>query len=39
VFISVQVKYREAALTIMSAVRGLLVAFIAYGRMVLQPIF
>jgi len=39
VFIAVHVKYREVAPTIMSAVLGLLMAFIAYGRMVLQPIF
>jgi uncharacterized membrane protein YphA (DoxX/SURF4 family) len=39
VFIWVHVKYREVAPTILSAVLGLLVAFIAYGRMVLQPIF
>ena len=39
VFIVVHVKYREVAPTILSAVLGLLLAFIAYGRMVLQPIF
>ena len=39
VFIGVHVKYREVAPTIMSAVLGLLMAFIAYGRLVLQPIF
>jgi uncharacterized membrane protein YphA (DoxX/SURF4 family) len=39
VFVWVHIKYREVAPTIMSAVLGLLVAFIAYGRMVLQPIF
>jgi uncharacterized membrane protein YphA (DoxX/SURF4 family) len=39
VFIWAHVKYREVSPTIMSAVLGLLVAFIAYGRMVLQPIF
>jgi uncharacterized membrane protein YphA (DoxX/SURF4 family) len=38
VFIAVHVKYREIAPIIMSAVLGLLMAFIAYGRMVLQPI-
>jgi uncharacterized membrane protein YphA (DoxX/SURF4 family) len=38
VFIGVHVKYREAAPIIMSAVLGLLMAFIAYGRMVLKPI-
>ena len=37
VFIWVHVKYREIGSTIMSAVLGLLVAFIAYGRMVLRP--
>ena len=39
VFIGVHVKYREVAPTILSVVLGLLMAFIAYGRMVLQPIF
>jgi DoxX-like family len=39
VFIGVHVKYREAAPIIMSAVLGVLMAFIAYGRMVLSPIF
>jgi uncharacterized membrane protein YphA (DoxX/SURF4 family) len=39
VFIWVHVKYREVAPTILSAVLGLLVAFIAYGRMILHPIF
>ena len=38
VFIGVHVKYREVAPIIMSAVLGLLMAFIAYGRMVLAPI-
>ncbi len=38
VFVWVHVKYREVAPTILSAVLGLLMAFIAYGRMVLQPI-
>ena len=38
VFIGVHVKYREVAPIIMSAVLGLIMAFIAYGRMVLQPI-
>ena len=38
VFIWVHVKYREVAPTIMSAVLGILVAFIAYGRLVLLPI-
>jgi uncharacterized membrane protein YphA (DoxX/SURF4 family) len=39
VFIGVHVKYREVAPMILSGVLGLLLAFIAYGRMVLQPIF
>jgi hypothetical protein len=38
-FVWVHVKYREVAPTILSGVLGLLTAFIAYGRMVLQPIF
>jgi uncharacterized membrane protein YphA (DoxX/SURF4 family) len=38
VFIGVHVKYREIAPTILSGVLGLLMAFIAYGRMVLKPI-
>ena len=38
VFIGVHVKYREITPTIMSAVLGILMAFVAYGRMVLQPI-
>jgi hypothetical protein len=37
-FIWVHVKYREITPTILSAVLGLLMAFIAYGRMVLKPI-
>ena len=39
VFIGVHVKYREIAPIIMSGVLGLLMAFIAYGRTVLKPIF
>ena len=39
VFIGVHVKYREITPIIMSGVLGLLMAFIAYGRMVLNPIF
>jgi hypothetical protein len=39
VFIGVHVKYREVAPTISSGVLGLLMAFVAYGRIVLQPIF
>ena len=38
VFIAVHVKYREIAPIIISGVLGLLMAFIAYGRMVLRPI-
>jgi hypothetical protein len=38
VFIGVHVKYHEIPPIIMSAVLGLLMAFIAYGRMVLKPI-
>jgi uncharacterized membrane protein YphA (DoxX/SURF4 family) len=36
IFIGVHVKYREMTPIIMSAVLGLLMAFIAYGRMVLN---
>ena len=39
VFVGVHVKYREIAPIILSGVLGLLMAFIAYGRMVLEPIF
>ena len=39
VFIGVHVKYREIAPIVMSGVLGLLMAFIAYGRLVLKPIF
>jgi uncharacterized membrane protein YphA (DoxX/SURF4 family) len=38
VFIWVHVQYREFSHIIMSAVLGLLMAFIAYGRMFLKPI-
>ena len=38
VFVGVHVKYREATPIIMSVVLGLLMAFVAYGRMALQPI-
>ncbi len=38
VFIGVHVEYREIAPIVMSAVLGLLMAFVAYGRMFLQPI-
>jgi uncharacterized membrane protein YphA (DoxX/SURF4 family) len=37
-FIGVHLKYREVAPIIMSGVLGLLMAFIAYGRMFLKPI-
>jgi len=39
VFIFVHLKYREPTPIIMSAVLGLVMSFIAYGRMVLSPIF
>jgi hypothetical protein len=39
VFIGVHVKYREITPIILSTVLGLLMAFIAYGRMVVKPIF
>ena len=39
VFIGVHAKYRETGSIVMSGVLGLLMAFIAYGRMVLKPIF
>jgi uncharacterized membrane protein YphA (DoxX/SURF4 family) len=38
VFIGVHVKYREKTPVIMSVVLGLLMAFIAYSRLVLAPI-
>jgi hypothetical protein len=38
VFIGVHVQYHEIPSIIVSAVLGLLMAFIAYGRMVLKPI-
>jgi len=38
VFIWVHAKYRESTPIVMSAVLGLLMTFIAYGRMVLSPI-
>ena len=38
VFIWVHVQYREIGSMIMSGVLGFLMAFIAYGRMVLKPI-
>jgi hypothetical protein len=39
VFVGVHVKYREITPMIMSGSLGLLMAFIAYGRMALKPIF
>ena len=39
VFVGVHVKYHEVTPIIFSVVLGLLMAFIAYGRMVLRPIF
>jgi len=39
VFVGVHVKYHEITPMILSGVLGLLMAFIAYGRMVLTPIF
>jgi uncharacterized membrane protein YphA (DoxX/SURF4 family) len=39
VFIGVHAKYREITPIILSSVLGLLMAFVAYGRMVLKPIF
>jgi hypothetical protein len=38
VFIGVHVKYREPPAIVMSAVLGLAMAFVAYGRFVLAPI-
>lgn len=37
-FVAVHIKYREASPIVMSAVLGLLMAFVAYGRIVLHPI-
>jgi hypothetical protein len=37
VFVGVHAKYHERAPILMSVVLGLLMSFIAYGRMVLQP--
>jgi uncharacterized membrane protein YphA (DoxX/SURF4 family) len=39
VFVWVHIKYKEMTPIILSAVLGLLMAFIVYGRMVLKPIF
>jgi uncharacterized membrane protein len=38
VFVGVHVKYQEIAPVVLSGVLGLLMAFIAYGRLVLRPI-
>ena len=38
VFVGVHVKYRETPSIIMSGALGLVMAFVAYGRMVLSPI-
>jgi DoxX-like family len=37
VFVGVHVKYREVAPMILSGALGLVMAFVAYGRIVLQP--
>ena len=39
VFVWVHIKYGQISPIILSGVLGLLMAFIAYGRMVLKPIF
>jgi uncharacterized membrane protein YphA (DoxX/SURF4 family) len=39
VFIGVHAKYGEVGSIIMSGTLGVLMAFIAYGRMILKPIF
>src|SRR5580658_3416815 len=39
VFVAVHVKYRETTPMILSGVLGLVMAFVAYGRMDLKPIF
>jgi uncharacterized membrane protein YphA (DoxX/SURF4 family) len=39
VFIGVHAKYHEITPIVLSGVLGLLMAFIAYGRMVLKPLF
>jgi hypothetical protein len=38
VFVTVHVRYRELTPMLMSGALGLLMAFVAYGRMVLRPI-
>ena len=39
VFVAVHIKYREVPAIVLSGALGLLMAFIAYGRTVLAPIF
>jgi hypothetical protein len=39
VFVGVHAKYREVAPIVLSVGLGLVMAFVAYGRMVLKPIF
>ena len=39
IFVGVHVKFREVAPVIMSGVLGLVMVFIAYGRVVLAPVF
>ena len=39
VFVGVHAKYREITSILMSGALGLLMVFVAYGRMVLEPIF
>jgi hypothetical protein len=38
VFVVVHIKYREITPTIMSGLLGLIMVFIAYGRLVLMPL-
>ncbi len=39
VFVWVHSRYREAAPIVLSAVLGLVMAFVVYGRLVLRPLF
>jgi uncharacterized membrane protein YphA (DoxX/SURF4 family) len=39
VFVWVHAKYREIAPIVLSSVLGVLMAFLAYGRMILKPLF
>ena len=39
VFVGVHIKYREVTPMILSGALGLVMAFVAYGRMVLHPTF